>query len=486
MAARRVLFAAALTCVCLSRAQAQDVASVSAPASDPLLKSRPVDGGNAATNATIPLVIAKGTAVQVVLDREVRILKVGQPIHGRVAEPVYAFDKLVVPVGTEVTGEITELGGVSAGRRTLDALNAEFTPARKVQIKFDALELSGGRHIPIQTVVTPGSGQVIQFVTSADPQKKKGVKDAASEKADQAKEEAKRQWDMAMKQVHEPGKMHKIIRYGIAQLPVHPQYIDAGSVYFAELEEPLDFGSESLTPEIAASLNEPPPPGSSVHVRLTTGLSSATAHKGDEIEAVLTRPLFDGNRLILPQGSRLKGAVLQVRPARRMSRTGQLRLVFHELALPDGVGQKVEASLQSVQVAKGQDVKLDAEGGAEANTPKTRYLTTGVSVGLALLSARGDPDARNGDVNGNTSSRLAGGAGGFKLVGIVIGLLVHSHPLGMAMGAYGASISIYSHFIARGRELEFPKNTAMDVAMGTRAPTPSPSSPKPPEAKSED
>jgi hypothetical protein len=479
MAVGRVLLAAALTCVSFSMAQAQDAASVSAPASDPVLKSRPVAGVNAATSDTIPLMIPKGTAVQVVLDREVRIQKIGQAVHGRVAEAVYAFDKLVVPVGTEVTGEITELEGVSAGRRTLDALNAEFTPARKVQIKFDALELKGGRHIPIQTVVTPGSGQVIQFVAAADPFKKKGVKDAASEKADQAKEEAKRQWDIAMNQVHEPGKMHKIIRYGIAQLPVHPQYIDAGSVYFAELEEPLDFGSEPLTPEIAASLNEPPPPGSSVHVRLTTGLSSATAHKGDEIEAVLTRPLFDGDRLILPQGSRLKGAVLQVRPARRLSRNGQLRMVFHELALPDGVEQKVEASLQSVQAAKGQDVKLDAEGGAEANTPKSRYLTTGVSVGLALLSARGDPDARNGDVNGNISSRVAGGAGGFKLVGIVIGLLVHSHPLGMAMGAYGASMSVYSHFIARGRELEFPKNTAMDVAVGTRASTVSPDMPKP-------
>jgi len=485
MPTRRVLFAAALTCVFFSMAQAQDVASVSAPASDPLLKNRPVAGVNAATNDTIPLTIPKGTAVQVVLDRELRIRKVGQTVHGRVAEPVYAFDKLVVPIGTEVTGQITELEGVSAGRRTLDALNADFTPPSKVQIKFDALELSDGRHIPIQTIVTPGSGQVIRFVTSADPEKKKGVKGAASEKADQTKEEAKRQWDNAMKQVHEPGKMHKIIRYGVAQLPVHPQYIDAGTVYFAELEEQLDFGTEPLTPEIAVSLNAPPPPGSSVHVRLMTGLSSATAQKGDEVEAVLSRPLFDENRLVLPQGSRLQGAVLQVRPARRLSRNGQLRIVFHELALPDGLQQKVEASLEGVQAAKGQAVKLDSEGGAEANSPKTRYLTTGVAVALAFVSARGDPDARNGDVNGNTNSRLAGGAGGFKLVGIVIGAFVHSQPLGMAMGAYGASMSVYSHFIARGRQLEFPKNTAMEVAIGTRVSPSSPSSPSPAGAKFE-
>jgi hypothetical protein len=216
-----------------------------------------------------------------------------------------------------------------------------------------------------------------------------------------------------------------------------------------------------------------------------TGLSSATAQKGEEVEAVLSQPLFDGNRLVLPQGSRLKGSVVQVRPARRLSRNGQLRIVFHELVLPDGIEQKVEASLEGVQSGKGQDVKLDSEGGAEANSPKTRYLATGISVALAFASSHGDSDARDGDVGGNTSNRVAGGAGGFKLVGIAMGAFVHSQPLGMAMGAYGASMSVYSHFIARGRDLIFPKNTAMEIAIGTRASTPSPNSAKPADTKFE-
>jgi hypothetical protein len=214
-----------------------------------------------------------------------------------------------------------------------------------------------------------------------------------------------------------------------------------------------------------------------------TALSSATAHQGDEVEAVLSQPLFDGDRLILPQGSLLKGSVVQVRPARHLSRNGQLRIVFHQLVLPDGLDQKVEAALAGVQAGKGQDVKLDSEGGAEANTPKTRYLSTGISVMLALASAHTDADARAGNVSGNTSNRVAGGAGGFKLVGIALGVLVHSQPLGMAMGAYGASMSIYSHFIARGRELVFPKNTAMQVSIGTRPSAPVPSTPNPPETK---
>jgi len=61
---------------------------------------------------------------------------------------------------------------------------------------------------------------------------------------------------------------------------LHPQYIEAGTVYFAELQEPLDFGSELLTPEIASGIGSAPPDGSSVHARLLTPLSSATRAEG--------------------------------------------------------------------------------------------------------------------------------------------------------------------------------------------------------------
>ena len=63
----------------------------------------------------------------------------------------------------------------------------------------------------------------------------------------------------------------------------------------------------------------------------------------------------------------------------------------------------------------------------------------------------------------------AGGAGGYKLIGIALGLAVRSQPLGMAMGAFGATRSIYVNFVARGHEVVFPKNTAMQIGIGTRA-----------------
>ena len=189
------------------------------------------------------------------------------------------------------------------------------------------------------------------------------------------------------------------------------------------------------------------------------------------MEAVISEPLLNGNHeLILPQGSRLTGTVSQVQPARRMKKNGQLRIRFQELTQPDGIQGKVEATLEAVQSAKDANVKLDPEGGAEATTPKTRYLATALSLTLAAASARSDSDIDHGvaHAGGDTGSRVAGGANGFKLVGIVLGLAVQSRALGYAMGAYGAGMSVYSNFIARGHEVVFPKNTLMEIGIGRR------------------
>ena len=464
MRSERILFAILFTCVCAASIDAQDAA----PVPNPVLMKRPSSSGaghrsdaSEVIPETISLNVPKGTAVQVALDDEVRVRKPGQSITGHVIEPVYAFDKLVIPVGTVATGQITGLDDVSTGKRTMAALDADFTPAHKVQIEFTDLALPDGKHIAVRTSVTPGSGQELNFVTAKEDEHKKGVKDIASQKTKEAREQAKHDWDAAMQGVKQPGKVHRLKRAAVAQLPAHPQYIDAGTVYFAELQNPLEFGNEPLTPQLAAALASPPPDGSFVHARLVTALSSATAQKGEDVEAIISRPLFDGDRLIIPQGTALKGSVVQVEPARHMSHNGQLRFVFHDFVLPNGLDQKVDAILQGVQSGKSDAVKLDAEGGAEASTPRTRYLSTAVSVALAAAVHEDDP-----------INRAEGGAGGFKLIGIGMGLAVRSQSLGLAMGAFGASRSIYVHFIGRGHDVSFPKNTEMEIGVGTHPSTP--------------
>lgn len=468
----RTLCTILLTFGYLGATKAQE-APIPQPRPGSTRKLAPASSDPSAPVHSVALSLPTGTPLQVALDQEIRVKKVGQPIHGRIVEPLYAFDDIIIPIGSEVTGQVTKIGKISSRKRTAAVLDADFTPERKVELNFDDLVLADGRHFRLQSNVTSGSGQVIRFVAATDgKEKKKGVKDAASEKAKQAKDQARQQWDNAMKQLKTPGRMHRLKRYVEAQLPVHAQYIPAGTVYFAELSAPLDFGSELMTPQMAASIGGPLPPGSVVHARLIMPLTSATAQKGDAVEAVLSQPLLDDEgHLILPQGSRLEGAVRQVQPARRMKRNGQLRIAFHKLTPPDGIEEKVEATLEGVQSGKDANVKLDSEGGAEATTPKTRYLATAVSLGLAAASAQGgDTDVDNGvaHVRANTGGQVAGGVSGFKIVGVVLALAVRSRVFGYTMGAYGAAMSLYSHFFARGNEVVFPKNTAMEIGIGAR------------------
>ena len=66
---------------------------------------------------------------------------------------------------------------------------------------------------------------------------------------------------------------------------------------------------------------------------------------------------------------------------------------------------------------------------------------------------------------------FGGGADGFKLVGMVLSFAIKSQSFPMAMGAYGAGRSVYVNFIARGQDVVFPRNTLMEIGIGSRRKT---------------
>jgi len=418
----------------------------------------------------MPMTVEAGTPIKVAIDSEVRIRTVGQTIQGKTTEPVYAFDKLLIPVGTVVNGKVSAIDPVPKMTRTMQAANGNFSPVRKVHVQFDEMVMADGKTVALHTVASPAPDGVLRFVAANEAEKKKNkVQEAASNKVSATRQAIHQQWSDLQNKIHEPGKMHKVKRIVLAQLPVHPQYLDAGTSFNANLLQPLNFGTEAVMPGAMSDIGAPPPIGSAVHARLETALSSATAKVGDAVEAVITEPLVASNHLILPEGSLIKGSVMQVTPARRLGRNGQLRILFREVAPPNGIEQKVETNLEGVAVAKGEHLKLDNEGGAEVTTPRTRYLTTGIQVMLAATQASPDRDAGQGGPSvGEAGGGAASGASGFKLVGMVVGIAAHSRMVSAGFGSYGAAMSIYYHFLARGRDVVYPKDMAMVIGLGTR------------------
>jgi hypothetical protein len=447
-----------------------------------------------AAPATIPLTLPSGTPLRIALDQRVRIRDSGAVVHGKVVEAVYAFDQEVIPAGSVATGHVKSIASVSGVRRTMAYANGDFSPFHKYAVTFDMVTLPSGKQMPITTTVMPGTAEVVHLVSNPAKQEQKG---AAGRATDKAKSEAKGKIAEAKQQAHEgwqkltaPGKMHRLKEFAVAQSPYRRQYVQPGTRFVAELEGPLDFGATTRTSEQLVAVGSEPAPNSTLKARLVAEVSSARATRGTAVTAMLTEPLYSpAHQLILPANSRLVGEVVKAQAARKMHRNGELRVVFERIETSDEAVQaqaqlqgQVQAqaersqamigNLEGMEVDKRSNIQLDEEGGAHTTTSKTRYLSTGLAVMLAAAASHTEVERGTTETAG-PGVRTAAGGSGFRLTGALLSLVAKSTPVSVAIGAYGASMSIYANFISRGRDVVLPKDTPLEIGFGpphTKAP----------------
>jgi hypothetical protein len=271
----------------------------------------------------------------------------------------------------------------------------------------------------------------------------------------------------AVSEVSSPGRMHRLKKFVLSELPYRYQYVEPGTRFNASLEDPLDFGRIMRRREELAAIGNAPAPGSTLHARLVFEVSSATATRGNPVAAVLTEPLYSqDHRLVLPVNSVLIGQVLKATPAHKLHRNGELRLIFERIETPDGQMQAMQGSLEGMEVDSAAHMKLDEEGGAHGADSNSRYLSTGLAVVLAAAAAH--PDAEHGttDTAGDPGLRAGAGNSGLGLVGTAVSLVAKSTPVSAVFGAYGASMSLYSNFLSRGHDVILPKDTPVEIGFG--------------------
>jgi hypothetical protein len=147
-----------------------------------------------ASAVTVEIRVPSGTSIKVALDSEVRIREVGQPIHGKTTEPVYVFDKLLIPVGTGVNGMVSAIDAVSRRTRTLEAMDGNFSPVRAVHVRFDEMVMGDGHRISMQTEASPAPNGVLSFVpANAQTEKNNKAENAAARKVSATRHEIQRQ-----------------------------------------------------------------------------------------------------------------------------------------------------------------------------------------------------------------------------------------------------------------------------------------------------
>lgn len=416
---------------------------------------------------SVDLGVDAGRPLRVALAARVRVKRVGQPVTATLVEPVYAYDRIVIPAGAKVVGSIERLDRPSKRALWLGILQLDFSPARPVVLRFEKLVLPEGEEIPIRTRVGPGMGNMV--LSSSAPRKKNlptRAAEAAKEKARQAVSGIKRR-----------GKLRRFKDAVLASLPFHAQYVSEGTVYDAELLEALEFGATTATER--APEGTPAPPDAVLNARLVTALSSARTPRGTKVQAVLTVPLFSAEQqLILPEGTSIAGEVTFAKPARHFRRNGRLRLLFETARVAEESSMSLLASLYAAEVSGGNRLSIDDEGGAGMTNSKTRFVGPALAGGAVAASFTMEPVAGPGQVEPGVlpgalePNSLGTATGGFSGLGLLgIGLSQISRPTAVGLGFVGLGRSVYGSVIGRGREVSFPAGTRIQVQLAPpRAP----------------
>lgn len=402
---------------------------------------------NARAKAAIArnLVLPRGTSLQVEVSRQYP-MKAGESIEGKLLYPLYADGRLAVAKNTMLRGKVVELEP-DRKARIHGRLLGDFTPFRRPVVQFDSVELPGGI-VPIRADKAADGAPVLQLSTPHTSRKKALLaREIAMAKATVRD---RVEWFTA------PGLKQRGLQVLYHQLPYHPQSIAAHTAWTFELKAPLQVSpAPAAAPEQAAAPQAPGQPEMwSVHALLTGAVTSAHAHPGDPVKALVVEPVYDRDKqVVVPQGAMLVGKVTTANAARSFGRNGKLRFTFQQVRFPEGYGQPVEGSLGGATTEKTQDLQMDAEGTV---TPRNQASAIAPLL-LTMLASRAL------DQDGNVTAQSGVASNGFGMVGRVVGLAAGDRNLAAGIGFYAAGLSFYDNFLRSGRDVVFPKDTRIEI-----------------------
>ncbi len=410
--------------------------------------------------------------------------RANETVDAKFAEPVWAFDRIVIPAGTIVQGRVTDLDPVPGMERARAIVGGDFTPLKRAQIEFMSLTLPDGRTMQLETqsslglntIYVPGHAKKASTAAKSSPSKVNRAQQFLKQEAQsQLSSRSRGIFDF----IRGPNKREWVENFLLSKLPYHPQWYRAGTRFDAVLKQPLEFADVTIPPEELAAVGTAPPPDAVAQMRILSDLSSADAHIGDSMEGVLSEPLFsNAHKLVLPEGTRLAGKITLARPARFLHRGGQLRFAIQNVQTPtvaafenteaaslNGRTEPAQAQLTAVEADPGA-IKVDPEGTAKATESKSRLLRPAIAALIATKSMDNDAGKQTatGTGSANPSGRALGGFSGFGLLGMAAAR--GPRQIGIGLGFYGLAWSVYSNVISRGREVTFEKNTAMAVRFG--------------------
>lgn len=178
------------------------------------------------------------------------------------------------------------------------------------------------------------------------------------------------------------------------------------------------------------------PAETTIPLTLKNTINSRTAHVGQAIYCETIFPITLGNRIIIPVGSSVKGAVTQIIHPGRIKGRAQIGIRFDTLILPNGTTRTLRATLSGFggtgnENFKPRESKIEGESSKGRDAGKVaRTTVTGAEIGTIVGAAKRSPGTGLG--------------------------------IGSAAGAAGGLIWILA---SRGKEIVLPPGTSLELQL---------------------
>ena len=172
------------------------------------------------------------------------------------------------------------------------------------------------------------------------------------------------------------------------------------------------------------------PAGTRFSVVLENGISTRSAKPGDSLYFRTSFPVTEGNRIIVPVGSYMRGELTEAKRPGRIKGKGEFRMKLNSLIFPNGYTVDLNAVPRSAD--SGGKETMDEEGkttggGGKGQDARTVATTTATGAGVGAI------------------------AGGAKGAGIGAGI--------------GGLAGLGAVMLTRGPEAELPRGSTLDIVI---------------------
>jgi hypothetical protein len=171
------------------------------------------------------------------------------------------------------------------------------------------------------------------------------------------------------------------------------------------------------------------PAGTVIPISLTSHISTKNSRDGDGVYGKTAFPITVDNKIVIPEGSSVRGKISEIRRPGRVKGKAELTLSFQTLILPNGATLPIYTSLRGTGGAGERRGENTVEGD----------------------SSKGD-DAKTVGTIGATGAGL-GGIASRTGKGAAVG------------GATGAAVGAATVLLTRGKDLELGPGTTLEIVL---------------------